>query len=126
MSAFLEFIAYTEEKQPGKWAGYIIWSNGANNAETPDISYAFFTLVYYGPQQEAEKAIKILEDFANSSELYGFGAEFDIKENKSTWMDWHGPTTDPVGGNSVLTSRLIQTENIDTAETRKETVDAIL
>ena len=41
-------------------------------------------------------------------------------------MDWHGDTTDMVGGNVLLGTRLIQTENIATPEAREELVDAIL
>ena len=41
-------------------------------------------------------------------------------------MAWHGNTTDSVGSNYIMSSRLIQSENIATAEARKELTDAIV
>lgn len=63
--------------------------------------------MYYGPESEAREALKILDDFVNGSDLYGYVQEYGKEENYSTWMDWHGPQTDAVGGSSFLVSRLI-------------------
>jgi len=82
-------------------------------------------MLYIGPQSEAEQAIEILDNFVNSSELYRWDEALSIKRNDATFMDWHGPATDKVGGNAFLVSRLIQTENIDTEEARRKTAEAI-
>jgi len=81
--------------------------------------------MYIGPQSEAEQAIEILDNFVNSSELYGWEEAFSLKRNDATFMDWHGPDTDKVGGNAFLVSRLIQTENFENEETRRKTAEAI-
>ena len=41
-------------------------------------------------------------------------------------MAWHGEGTDPVGGSSFLSSRLIQSENLRTPEARRALTDAIV
>ena len=41
-------------------------------------------------------------------------------------MDWHGPTTDAVGGNSFLSSRLIQQENLASEEAKNALTQALL
>ena len=41
-------------------------------------------------------------------------------------MDWHGPTTDAVGGNNFLSSRLIQQENLATEEAKATLTQALL
>jgi hypothetical protein len=68
--------------------------------------------------------MKLIDDFVNSSELV-FYFSVPKKENYATFMDWHGPETDPVGANGFLVSRLIQTENLDNAEALRETAKAM-
>ena len=41
-------------------------------------------------------------------------------------MDWHGASTDGVGGSGFLASRLIPVENFATEESRAAIVDAIV
>ena len=41
-------------------------------------------------------------------------------------MDWHGPTTDAVGGSNFLSSRLIQQENLATEEAKATLTQALL
>ena len=43
-----------------------------------------------------------------------------------TWLSWHGPGTDSVGGTAFLSSRLIQLENFATEESKDALTDAIL
>jgi len=87
-------------------------------------SHFWMDLAHFGPECDTEEAIKIIEDFVDSSEH--FVEEGTTKSNHKTFMDWHGPGTDPVGFSVFLVSRLIQTENLDTPAARKETRDAIL
>ena len=51
----------------------------------------------------------------------------ESQENNDSWLKWHGvDTTDPVGGNGLLVSRLLQTENFATKEARTELAEAII
>ena len=70
-------------------------------------------LAFFGPECDTFEAVKIIEDFVDSSEHYVEEAGTN-KLSFKTFMDWHGPTTDPVGFSGTLTSRLILTENIKT------------
>lgn len=83
----------------------------------------FLYLLFFGEEADANPALKIFEDFAASSILYSFN---DVtRANYSSFMEWHGNTTDPVGGSGFLVSRLIQEENINTPEAREQLVEAL-
>ena len=81
-------------------------------------------VAYFGPQSEAENAMQIIEDFVNDDpELFQIVSEG--KKDHATFMDWHGPDTDPGGISNFLASRLIQTENLDTDDARAKTAEAL-
>ena len=83
----------------------------------------YLYMVFFGLKSEAKQALEILENFVDNSEVFGWGL-FE-ESNSTTFMDWHGPTTDKVGSETYISSRLVQTENIDSEEARRETTKAI-
>ena len=119
VTTFVNFLNYTAENQPGLWSGYPSWG--------PDYQgnhYMSLYLLFFGEEAEANKAIKIFEDFAASSSPWISYTDVS-RANFSSFMDWHGNSTDPVGGSGFLVSRLIQVENIDTPEAREQLVDVL-
>lgn len=81
--------------------------------------------MFFGEEEEANKALKIFDDFAKDKKFL-WKRFSDDRSNHPTWMDWHGDETDAVGSSSFMASRLIQEENVATEEARAALVDALL
>ena len=86
MSAYVDWIAWTHENQPGLWSGYTYWGPLNEDVlaqfDTLDIpflqpvdpsvfgsldgtNFLFYWLWFFGEQSEGEKAMKILDDLVN-------------------------------------------------------------
>ena len=111
-------MAWTNENQPGLWAGYNFFGPMDTN------KYVATYLLFFGEQSEAERALQIFDDLVDREEGI-FWIQND-KSNHESFMDWHGPTTDAVGGNNFLSSRLIQQENLATEEAKNALTQALL
>jgi len=119
--AIIDWLAYTEENQSGKWSGYPSWVGPElNPAGTGMLN---FHAIYYGPQDEAQLSISIMTNFVNSRPDC-YSAPAPVFETKSTFMDWHGPNTDEVGYTTFMSTRLILLDNIATEEAKEELVEA--
>ena len=83
------------------WSGYINWGqDGKGNTY-----FALSSLLFTGPQSEAEKALWIFDMMESNYPL--IRKFIDRKSNHDTWLGWHGNGTDGVGNNGFSASRLI-------------------
>ena len=59
MGAYVDWMNFTEEYQPGMWAGYPSWG--------PYENYTVLSLFlcYFGPEQEAMQALQVFDDAVN-------------------------------------------------------------
>ena len=121
LEAFNEFVAYTEEHQPGQWAGYVSFTRNV-----PDFGDVLnvMSLMFIGEQEDAQPALDILRKMTSTNpDIKVYKEE---QENYDSWLKWHGVNeTDSVGASAFLSSRLLQSENFATAEARTELAKAI-
>ena len=81
--------------------------------------------MFIGEEEDAQPALDILRKLPNTNPL--ISQQGESQENNDSWLKWHGvDTTDPVGGNAFLASRLLQTENFTTKKSRTELAEAII
>ena len=81
--------------------------------------------MFIGEEKDAQPALEILRKMTKTNPLISQTPE--TQENNDSWLKWHGvDTTDPVGWNGFLVSRLLQTENFATKEARTKLAEAII
>ena len=119
VEAFVDFLNYTAEHQPGQWSGYPYFGSDYKGHH-----YIAPYLVFFGEEADAAEAINFFEALPSTNPYIAKGSE--LRENYDSWLGMHGSDTDPVGGSGFLVSRLIQAENIATPEARAELVDAFV
>ena len=117
--AYIDFAAWGHENQPGLWSGF------DNFGYYENYGGITFASLFQGPEAEAKRAIQIFDDLVDQSGGDIFWA-YREEGNHPTFMDWHGASTDGVGGSGFLASRLIPVENFATDESRSAIVDAIM
>ena len=109
------FIAYTEVNQPGQWGGYVTFYNGTEQFPTNfilDISIAG-SIMFIGEQADAQPALDVLR---KAFDIPAVTMANEGWTNNDTWLKWHGEDkTDPAGLNAFMSTRLLQTENFETA-----------
>ena len=62
MRAYVDWMAWTNENQPGLWGGYNSWGPYDTN------TYLATLLVHFGEQSEALRALQIFEDLVDREE----------------------------------------------------------
>jgi len=119
IAAYVEFLNYITENQPGQWSGYSSWGPNyrGNHFMIPN-------LLFYGEEADAQPAIKIFTDMIAANNQIGSVDTWSA--NWDSWIGAHGNKQDAVGANEFHLSRLIQAENIATPEARAQLVDAFV
>jgi FAD/FMN-containing dehydrogenase len=119
ITAYVEFLNYITENQPGQWSGYSFWGPDYRGGH-----YMIPNLLFFGEEADAQPAIKIFTDMIAANNQI---ASVDTwSANWDSWYGAHGNETDAVGANGFLVSRLIQAENIATPEARAQLIDAFV
>ena len=106
MRAYVDWVAWTHENQPGLWGGYVTFG--------PEVggNFIYYIVWFYGEQSEGDRAIQILDQLqANGDTFY---IEKSV-QNSDTW-DWFMPQIEVTGINRYITSRLIPEDNFASEE----------
>ena len=93
MTAFVDFLTYIQENQPGKWSGYPFWSIATDETSNLDCLFLCvpgshfwrYDLFYYGDEAETDPALQILLDLVASSTVYNVILE--ARTNFATWKE---------------------------------------